>query len=154
MDRHICKLIDELEGDDVIGITATSGGSYIIATIDKDMKTIPGKHYNFGKDEFFEIDEDQANYWHMVQTLTGDQTDGYSGCPGVGIKTAEKLLAGVPPEDRWAVVVKAYDKAGFGEEEALTQARVARILQFSDYDLISGKVKLWEPENTMMSMDK
>ena len=150
-DRHICKLVSHLEGDDVMGITATSGGSYILCTIDKDMKTIPGKHYNFGKNEFFEITEDEANYWHMVQTLTGDQTDGYSGCPGVGIKTAEKLLAGVPMEDRWAVVVKAFDKAGFGEEEALVQARVARILQFSDYDLITGEIHLWEPKSTMMS---
>ena len=26
----------------------------------------------------------------MMQTLTGDSTDGYSGCPGIGVKTAQK----------------------------------------------------------------
>lgn len=147
MDRFVCGLKDTLEGDDLLGITATQEpkGDYVICTIDKDLKTIPGKHYNFGKEEFFEIDEDTADYWHMIQTLTGDVTDGYSGCPGVGIKTAEKLLQSVSSHDRWDVVVKAYAKAGFGEEEALTQARVARILRASEYDQDTGTVKLWEP---------
>ena len=26
--------------------------------------------------------------WHLIQTLAGDQTDGYSGVPGIGIKRA------------------------------------------------------------------
>lgn len=155
-DRFICKEMSTLEGDDILGITATQipVGDYVICTIDKDLKTIPGKHYNFGKDEIFEIDQDTADYWHMIQTLTGDTTDGYSGCPGIGIKTAEKLLLDVPGSDRWAVVVKAYEKAGLGEEEALTQARVARILRASDYNSISGEVNLWTPENSTMSMER
>lgn len=147
-DRYVCDMKPTLEGDDLLGIMATAepAGDYVICTIDKDLKTIPGKHYNFGKGEFFEIDEDTASYWHMIQTLTGDTTDGYSGCPGVGIKTAEKLLLGVDPKDYWGVVVKAYNKAGLGEEEALTQARVARILRASEYDNDKGTVKLWEPQ--------
>lgn len=135
--------IPTLEGDDVLGIVATGDeyGKYIMCSIDKDLKTIPGKHYNFGHDEFFDVTEEQADYWHMIQTLTGDATDGYQGCPGVGPKTAEKLLADA--QDPWAAVVKAYAKAGFGEEEALVQARVARILRASEY--VDGHVKLWEP---------
>lgn len=146
-DRFVTVLKPTLEGDDLLGITATKEpkGDYVICTIDKDLKTIPGKHYNFGKEEFFEIDEDEADYWHMVQTLTGDVTDGYSGCPGIGIKTAQKLLQSVSSHDRWDVVVSTYAKAGLGEEEALTQARVARILRASEYDDDTGQVKLWEP---------
>lgn len=147
-DRYVCQTIDTLEGDDVLGIVATQEpkGDYVICTIDKDLKTIPGKHYNFGKEEFFEIDQATADYWHMIQTLTGDTTDGYSGCPGVGIKTAEKILLGAADGVHWDAVVKAYEKAGFGEEEALVQARVARILRATDYNEKKGEVILWQPD--------
>jgi 5'-3' exonuclease len=148
-----------LEGDDIFGILMTHPklieGDKIGCTIDKDMKTIPGKHYNFGKDEFFEIDEHHANYWHMLQTLTGDTTDGYSGCPKYGPKTAEKLLMEFVHETKydslfdieeaWPAIVKAFDKAGLGEEEALTQARVARICRHTDYNYSERQVILWTP---------
>jgi 5'-3' exonuclease len=161
--KHMSVTMPTLEGDDVIGIYATYKSKlepvrdFIICSLDKDFKTIPGSHYNFGRDEFFEITEHQADYWHMVQTLTGDSTDGYTGCPGCGPKTAEKILKaaldeGTPwanpkqlREIYWQHVLKAYEKAGFGEEEALTQARVARILRAEDYDDISKKVILWTP---------
>ena len=155
-----------LEGDDVLGIWATTKSKlapvreFIICTTDKDLKTIPGKHYNFGKDELFEVTEHQADFYHMVQTLTGDATDGYAGCPGCGPVTAKKIMqaaldSGTPwanPEQLreiyWQHVVKAYDAAGLGEEEALVQARVARILRAEDYDDISKKVILWTPTFT------
>lgn len=161
--KHQCISIPELEGDDVIGIYATTKSKLdpvrdiIVCSLDKDFKTIPGKHYNFGRDEFFEITEHQADKWHMVQTLTGDTTDGYAGCPGVGPVGAEKILQkaleeGTPwanpqqlKEIYWKHVVAAYNKAGFGEEEALVQARVARILRAEDYDDIQKKVILWTP---------
>jgi 5'-3' exonuclease len=151
---------DTLEGDDCLGILATIPHKLIepiVCSLDKDFKTIPGKHYNFGKDEFFEITEHQADYWHMIQTLMGDSTDGYVGIPGCGIKTAEKILAkaveeGTPWANRkqlgeiyWKHVVAAYEKAGLCEEEALVQARVARICRAEDYDLETKKVILWEP---------
>ena len=89
-----------------------------------------------------------GHYWHMMQTLTGDSTDGYSGCPGCGPKTAEKILAPLVPDDYWKAVVKAYSAAGLSEDEALVQARVARICWASDYDFKKKKVKLWNPPAT------
>lgn len=150
----------KLEGDDVIGMLATDpklSGKYVICTIDKDMKTIPGAHYNFGTDEFFEINNHEADKWHMFQTLTGDATDGYPGCSGIGKVKAEKILMdaideGTPwakPEEMqglmWKHVMAAYEKAGFGEEFALSQARVARILRHGEYDKQKQEVKLWTP---------
>ena len=158
-----CLTKPSLEGDDVIGIWATTKNKiglaedFIICSLDKDFRTIPGSHYNFGKDEFFEVSEHEADKAHMLQALTGDATDGYSGCPGVGPKTAEKILQaaldeGTPWADQkqlkaiyWKHIVKAYEKAGFGEEEALTQARVARILRATDYDDIQKRITLWTP---------
>jgi 5'-3' exonuclease len=152
MASYTFQMRPTLEGDDLIGIMATGNqiikGDKIICSLDKDFKTIPGRHYNFGRDEFFKIDEEQAAYWHMIQTLTGDSTDGYTGCPGCGPKTAEKILAPLVPDDYWQAVVKAYSAAGLSEEEALVQARVARICRASDYDFKKKKVILWNPPVT------
>lgn len=142
--RYDCRSISTLEGDDLLGMMATAPDAkdIIVCSLDKDLKTIPGSHYNFGKDESFTVTEEEADYWHMMQTLTGDTTDGYAGCPSIGPKTAEKILAA---GDHWEAVVKAYEKAGLSEEEALVQARVARILRHEDYDFEENQVKLWTP---------
>jgi DNA polymerase-1 len=44
----------------------------------------------------------------------------------------------------WEAVKGAFKKAGFGEQEALCQARVARILRSGEYDKKTGNVKLWQ----------
>ena len=136
-----------LEGDDVLGILATSDtivkGEKIVVSIDKDMKTVPCTFYNSGHKTFTEITEDEADYWHMFQTLTGDIADGYPGCPGIGPVRAEKLLDG---SDRWGAVVAAYEKAGLCEEQALIQARIARICRKSDYNFKMKEVILWTPQ--------
>jgi DNA polymerase-1 len=107
------------------------------------MKQIPGKLVRWPNTDIVEVTEEEADYFHMVQTLTGDATDGYSGCPGVGPVRAEKLIKNMT--DPWTEVVKAYEKAGLSEQDALVQARVARILRASDYDFRRKEVKLWTP---------
>lgn len=172
-----------LEGDDVLGILATHPrlieGEKIIVAIDKDLKTIPGLLYNYDKargaedHEAFiqEITEEQADRFFYLQTLAGDVTDGYGGCPGVGMSTAEKLLDGgrvLEPYDHtitrgprkgeverrwkpgaegtpWEIIVSAYRKAGLGEEVALMNARVARICRHTDWDNDKKEVILWKP---------
>ena len=148
LDTWKCYHYQGLEGDDVLGILATDPSFYpkfrkVVVSLDKDLKTIPGKHFNFRTEEWLEIDEDTANWWHMYQTLTGDVADGYPGCPGCGPKTAEKILGGIPMGNRWEAVVAAYQKAKLSEEVALQQARCAYILRHGDYR--NGKVRLWEP---------
>lgn len=137
-----------LEGDDVLGILATHpsliAGEKIIVSIDKDMRTIPGLLYNYGRDEaVVSISEEEADYNHLMQTLTGDSTDGYPGCPGIGPKRAAQVLDSAA--DPWVAVVRAYEKAGLNEEVALQNARVARILRASDYNFKTKEVKLWNP---------
>ncbi|QDP45897.1 MAG: putative ribonuclease H [Prokaryotic dsDNA virus sp.] len=140
---------DNLEADDVMGILATGGikkidGKKIIVSEDKDMKTIPGHLYNPNHSEegIQWITKEQADLYHLTQALTGDSTDGYSGCPGVGPKTAEKILI----EGTWEEVIAAYKKAGKTEEEALVQARVSRILRSGEFVVKTGAVNLWNPE--------
>lgn len=138
-----------LEADDIMGILSTHPtlikGKKVIVSEDKDMKTIPGWLLNPEKHtKPFFITEKEADYWHLYQTLVGDSTDGYSGCPGIGPKKAEALLTNSPTP--WWSVVNAYVQRGLTEEDALVQARVARICRASDYAFKLKKVLLWTPK--------
>lgn len=141
----------DLEGDDVLGILATSDkiikGEKVIVSLDKDLKTIPALICDMRSFEIQKITEAEADYMHMYQTLTGDTTDGYSGCPSVGPKIAERLLAETDRtyETMWPVVVEQYKRKGLSEDVALTMARVARICRRDDYDFKKREVILWEP---------
>jgi DNA polymerase I len=135
-----------LEGDDVLGIMATNSQAKteerIIVSEDKDMKTLPGR-YAKADLKVVEVSEDDANWWHLFQTLTGDITDGYTGCPGTGAVKATKILNTFGP--CWEAVVATYQKAKLTAQDALVQARVARILRASDYDFKRKEPILWKP---------
>lgn len=175
-ERYETFIRPTLEADDVMGILSTHPklipGRKIIVSIDKDMKTIPGWLYNPQKDDApWLVSEAEADYWHMYQTLVGDTTDGYVGCPGVGPAKAEhalrQMLKPVPihreisrgprkgeidtkwdlgeAEDYWDTVVSHYVKFGLTEQDALIQARVARICRHTDYCFKRKEVILWQP---------
>ena len=80
----------ELEADDAMGIYATANEGNIICSPDKDMKQIPGKVFDLK--EVIDITPEEGMQWHYIQTLAGDQTDGYSGVPGIGVKRAVALF--------------------------------------------------------------
>ena len=142
-ENYKTKTMPSLEADDVMGIIATKDNTpCIVISGDKDMKCIPCYHYDFIHDEFYEITEEDARYWFFMQTLMGDPTDGYSGCPKVGKVTAAKLL---DANCSWETVVSAYKKAGLSEEVALQQAQVAKILLAPDYNFKKKEVILWQP---------
>lgn len=88
------KVTDGYEADDAIGIAATSEGvgNCIICSIDKDLKTIPGNHYNWRKNEFSTVSELDAlhNFWR--QFLTGDSADGIIGIRGIGPVKSARLI--------------------------------------------------------------
>ena len=132
-----------LEGDDCLGLLATRpGNDCIMVSDDKDLKTIPGRLYRPQADEMLTITEDDADRFFLTQVLTGDTTDGYKGVPGIGPKKAEVILGSRP---HWGAVEQAYIKAGLTKADALTQARLARILRWSDWDTEKGEVILWKP---------
>lgn len=135
----ICQ--ENLEADDYMGILATKPGSppSIIVSDDKDMMTIPGELFRLG--ELSTIDEDAAERYWLSQVLTGDPADGYKGCPGIGKVKAEKVLA--KPGDRWENVKREFLKAGMSEDYAFLQARLARILRWSDWNGETKTPILW-----------
>lgn len=149
-----------LEADDCMGILATRpallGPRYaddqiIIVSEDKDMRTIPAKVYNPGKPEVgvLDISELDADRFLMWQTVVGDPTDGYPGCPGVGkggrfVEYAPDILV-ADREELWDLVLMAYASKGFTEDDAILQARMAHILRAGSYNFKAKKVRLWQP---------
>ena len=132
-----------LEADDSMGIYSTKYPGNIIASPDKDMRQIPGQLYNF--DETFTIEANAGATWHLIQTLSGDQTDGYGGVPGVGVKRAETIFN--EKGCSWKTVVDTFKDKGLTEEDALVNARLARILTVDDYDFNKKQPKLWSPSS-------
>ena len=143
-ENHNFKLIEGLEADDTIGIEATrfADPNNIIVSPDKDMRQIPSALWNL-TDDVVEITKDDGDRWHLIQSLSGDPTDGYSGCPGIGVKRATELLD--KNENKWEAVCKAYRDRGLSDDDALLNARLAKILQKEDFDYDRNQPILWTP---------
>ena len=149
-EKYTTYCVKNLEADDILGILATDEflipEDCVMVSVDKDLQTIPGKHYNPNKpdDGIQWISEDLSSVNHLRQTLIGDTSDGYSGCPGIGPVSAGKIK--LHGEVAWCNVVAAYLKAGKTEEDAMIQARVARILRAENYSFQTKEITLWTPE--------
>lgn len=140
-DYHVV-VMPTLEADDAMGIYATKESGHIICSPDKDMRQIPGELYDFTQ-EVSTITPEMGKRWHLIQTMAGDQTDGYAGVPGIGIKRAAALLD--EHGDNWKTVVDAFAEKGLDESVALLNARLAKILQCEDYDFSTQQIRPWLP---------
>ena len=142
-------IMPHLEADDSMGIYSTQHPGNIIVSPDKDMKQIPGQLYNL--DETFTISPEEGAKWHLIQSISGDSTDGYSGVPGIGVKRAETLFN--KEGYSWKTVVNAFKAKDLTEADALINARLARILTFDDYDFEQKKPRLWSPSSSYQIND-
>jgi DNA polymerase-1 len=131
-----------LEADDALGIYATKELGHIICSPDKDMRQIPGQLYDLS-DAVIEVSKEEGDRWHLVQTMAGDQTDGYAGIPTIGVKRADAILTANGAT--WNTVLGAFLEKGLTEEDALKNARLAKILQVEDYDFTNQEPRLWHP---------
>ena len=146
---HDVAVYPNLEADDVMGILATEEvhPTRVIVSGDKDMKTIPCILLRNG--ELETISEKRADRNWMISVLTGDRIDNIQGLPGVGPKTAEKILGDSDTlSDMWDKVVTAYEKKKLSYTSALQSARLTRILRHGEYNKATHKVTLWEPPTT------
>ena len=144
METYPSLIMPTLEADDALGIASTSGdySNFVLVSPDKDMQQIPCRIYNL-KEEFTQTPEDAERKLYE-QALTGDSTDGYSGCPTVGPKRAGIILDQAKGK-YWPAVVKAFTDNGCTEEDALRNLRLARILQTSDWDSVNETPIMYEP---------
>lgn len=141
-----CLRREHIEADDLLGILATGGTvtNPVIVSGDKDLRTIPGWHFNPKKDDFpIRVTPEEAFRQFCIQWLTGDRTDGYPGLKGIGPKKAEKLLGN--GEFPVVAVLIAYLEAGHDIEFTLGMARCARILQVEDWNADTKTPIPWSP---------
>ena len=124
------------EADDLIAKAATKyGPNTVVASVDKDMLQIPCWHYNFGRDEWSQVDEWGGSKFFYTQILTGDAADNIKGIKGVGPVKAGKLLKDCTTEEElWYACLEAYD----GDYDRVVEN--ARLLW-----LRRREEELWEP---------
>ncbi len=82
------------EADDLVGIEAMRSPTRetIIVSVDKDLNTIPGWHYNPKKKERYLVSPRDALRFFYYQLLVGDSADNIKGAKGIGPKKAERIL--------------------------------------------------------------
>ena len=143
--QYHCVEQEGLEADDLLGIAVTSGkyDNFILCSPDKDMQQFPVRIWN-NKEEFTQTPEKaMLKRWH--QALTGDQTDGYSGAPGIGPKKADAILGKVRDGRYYEAVRDAFLEAGQTEEDAIRNIRLATILTSDMWDADARKPILFTP---------
>ena len=84
------SIVNGMETDDMLGISQTA--ETVIASIDKDLLMIPGRHYNFVKQEFYNVSfiDGIRHFW--FQMIMGDRADNIPGYDGKMRNTVPKFL--------------------------------------------------------------
>jgi 5'-3' exonuclease len=107
------------EADDYIRIWAlectAAGIDYIICSNDKDLKCIPGKHYNLKTHKHEDVDEAYGLRLYHEQLLMGDSIDNIPGIPGIGPKKAEKILRDCTTLEEFQIKVVETYMDSFGD---------------------------------------
>jgi len=130
------------EADDLIRIWAEEaravGQDFVIASIDKDLLCIEGTHYlmHKGKEQIVAVSKEEALRHYYAQILSGDPTDNIPGVPGIGPKTAVKLIAACDTEEEMQeVVLEKYCEAYIADDwvkNFMINAKLIHILRTPD----------------------
>jgi DNA polymerase I len=127
------RIITGEEADDAIGIeNAQRRGDAIVVSIDKDLKQLPGKHYNFVKSVAFSVTPEEGLKYFYNQLLMGDRTDNIPGLTGIGEKKAAAALARAGVEEHLFQIATEMYKKEFPdtwESEMLRNGRLLKIRQ-------------------------
>lgn len=154
------RCVNHLEADDLIGMLVSSGQA-IGVTVDKDLRQIPGWHWNPDKEsEPLLVSGEEADKYFYQQWMTGDTTDNIWGLWKVGPARAKKYLDKTPREEWDQGIMDMYKDEDwakrpeekrplewFRDQFALSQARCVRILRDGDYNKDNNTISLWCPNN-------
>lgn len=134
-------MVEGQEADDQIAIEQIEAfkrhGSYdmtIIATVDKDLRQVPGQHYNLTSRKIDYITDEQALKNFYKQILIGDAVDNIPGLHRLlkvndrqeeanqlsyshYVKNYDIDTVDLSPEDTYNYVKKQFDKFGYRQKE-------------------------------------
>lgn len=114
-----------IETDDEIGILATGlwelGAPFTIASLDKDLLQLSGRHFNFVKNVFTDVSPLEGMQTFYRQMLIGDRADNITGVQGIGeVKAAKAINCLVEEQDMYDLVLSLYgDKERFNRNAQL-----------------------------------
>lgn len=125
-ERYKAQIVNGIEADDALGLAQDD--TTAIATIDKDLLMVEGKHYNYHKKEWKTVTAEEGTRFFYKQMLTGDRVDNITGIKGIGDKKADKLL---DEHDNWdKLIVDMYlDEFEHGFQRAVENSQLLWILQ-------------------------
>lgn len=146
--QHLVKqwgavIAEGQEADDAIAIEATRlGTNFIIVSVDKDFRQVPGHHYNFVKREHFFVSELEGLRFLYKQILMGDSADNIIGITGIGPVKANKLLEECTTEEEmYNVCVELHGS----EDRVIENARLLYLRRKEN--------ELWLPPNQRLSQN-
>lgn len=120
VDTGMAVAADGREADDLLRIwqqeCVANDEQYIICSIDKDLRCIPGRHYLMHKNEFITMSEEDSIRFFYEQLLKGDPTDNIRGIPKVGDVKAKRFLEPCTSEDEFQLVVSELYQEAFGDD--------------------------------------
>jgi hypothetical protein len=104
--QYGAKVTDGYEADDALGIRQAEVGREhcIICSLDKDLKQIPGRHYNWKTDEDLIVSEWLGIYTFYRHVLLGDKADNILRSPELAARRmgevkVDRVLEGCETED-------------------------------------------------------
>lgn len=144
-DKYNFSVTLGFETDDKLAEEATSyydPDAYVIASLDKDMFTIPGYKFNWRKGTFDYSTKHDALKFFYTQLLTGDTADNIVGLYRIGPRKAEKILDGALSEvEMYTRVLKAYSESptlvGDPEGRIVENGRLLHLCRYEG--------EIWEP---------
>ena len=155
--KYGAKIVDGCEADDMCAIVATACDAdnepWVLASVDKDLKSVPGLHFNYDKKSWYSVSPRDAETWFWTQVLAGDSTDCIPGLYKVGEAGATKILGKSRSyETQYAKVRKAYQKA-FDADRKITNQLYANYRTADELLLEQARLihmqrhvdEMWEP---------
>lgn len=116
MNLYPTLIFSELEADDILSLLQDE--DTFIYSNDKDLKQIPGLHFDFIKRDLVTISEEEAYRNLCYQLLIGDSTDCITGLKGCGPVAAQKIIDATPIKRLGNAILVEYQKK-FGITEGI-----------------------------------
>ena len=161
---HDVQVIHHMEADDALAMYMTAHPLAICCTIDKDLRTVAGWHYSWGRGDIKEKPLEYITDYGYVklkenrkdvigggaaflysQALTGDKVDNIIGLQGYGPVAAVTALEGCTTELQLHEVVKrCYEEAGEPYSRLVENMQLLWMTRELDND---NKPVLWREPN-------
>lgn len=135
------SVVDGIEADDAVAeIMYHEGPNAILVGIDKDLLTIPGRHYHFKTKTFRVVSPEEARAHFYRQLITGDTVDNIGGAYKAGPAAAAKIDANCDESEMYHYALGLYARgremkgcpyAHLSAEDALLEnARLLHLRRF------------------------